>query len=172
MKPSLHITPNQARKIGSRQALISVLLGLLIANLIMMRFGSLSEGFIKAFFWFTDASILLNILVGVGLMLGFGHFFGQQAGKLILLRNWNQFVVGPITGLLILFASVFLVSWVGFFQEGLNHMGSFWNPFYDYVLKPVIGVMYFGAIPVLFVGLWFGYRIRTKGKALLTKLEE
>lgn len=54
------------------------------------------EGYLKAFFWFTDVGYLVNILVGVGLMLGFGHFFGQQAGTLILVRNWNQFLVGPI----------------------------------------------------------------------------
>jgi len=121
VKPSLHITPNQAKKIGSRQALISVLLGLLIANLIMMRFGSWSEGFFKAFFWIVDVGYFANILVGVGLMLVFGHFFGQQAGKLILLRNWNHFIIGPITGLVILFASVFLASWMGFFQEGIGY---------------------------------------------------
>jgi len=172
VKPSLHITPNQAKKIGSRQALISVLLGLLVANLIMTVLVAPYEGYLKAFFWLADVGYLVNILVGVVLILFLGHLFGQQAGKLILIKNWNHFLVGPITGLVILFASVFLASWVGFFQEGLDFMGSYLHPFYDYIVKPVSAVMYFGAIPVLFVGLWFGYRIQGKGKALLKKLEE
>jgi len=137
-----------------------------------MRFGSWSEGFFKAFFWIVDVGYFANILVGVGLMLVFGHFFGQQAGKLILLRNWNHFIIGPITGLVILFASVFLASWMGFFQEGIGYKGSYWTLFFNYIVKPVYWVMLFGALPVLFVGLWFGFRIREKGKALLTKLEE
>ena len=106
---------------------------------------------------------------GVVLILFLGHLFGQQAGKLILIKNWNHFLVGPITGLVILFASVFLASWVGFFQEGLDFMGSYWHPFYDYIVKPVSAVMYFGAIPVLFVGLWFGYRIQGKGKSTINE---
>ena len=130
------------------------------------------EGYLKAFFWLADVGYLENILAGVVLILFLGHLFGQQAGKLILIKNWNQFLVGPITGLVILFASVFLASWVGFFHEGLDFMGSYWTPLFNYIVKPVYWVMRFGGLPVLCVGLWFGYRIRKKGKALLTKIEE
>ena len=81
------MTITEAKKIGSRQGLISVGIGLLISQLIMNLMISTDEGFIKAFFWFTYIDYWMNILIGAIIMLACGHLYGQLAGELILIRK-------------------------------------------------------------------------------------
>ncbi|MEL7006345.1 MAG: hypothetical protein AAFN93_27005 [Bacteroidota bacterium] len=153
----------KAKKIGSRQGLISVGLGVLIAQLIMTLLISSDEGIIEGFFWFTDVSYWFNILVGVIIMLVCGHFYGQLAGKLILINKWNYVLTGTLVGLAIILTTTFFASWVGFFQEGLDYIGSNDNPFFDYIFKPMYWVTLVGLIPSLLVGSWFGRQIKKKG---------
>ena len=156
----------QAKHIGSKQGIISVGIGLLVAQFIMASMISSDNGFIKAFFWFTDVDYKLNILVGAIAMLFCGHFYGKIAGKLILLKKWNFIVVGFLTGMAVLLSTAFLSGWLGFFQEGLDNFGGLGNPFFDYIFKPLYWISLFGIIPSLVVGVWFGWRIKRKGKTL------
>jgi hypothetical protein len=154
----------EAKKIGSRQGLISVGLGLLIAQLIMAYMVSKDQGFIKAFFWFTEIDFKLNILVGVFIMIVSGHFYGQLAGKLILIRKWNYIMTGFLISLAVILTATFLASWVDFIQEGKNKIKTNDDPFFDYIFKPIYWVIMFGLIPALVVGIWFGKRIKRKEK--------
>lgn len=158
------MTISEARKIGSRQGLISVGLGLLIAQLIMTLMITTDEGFIKAFFWFTNIDYWLNIFIGAFIMLACGHFYGQLAGKLILIKKWNSVLTGFLIGLAVLLTTTFFASWTGFIQEGIDKIGTNDDPFFDYIFKPMYWVTMFGLIPALIVGAWFGRRIKNKGK--------
>ena len=156
------MTEFEAKKIGSKQGLISVGLGLLIAQLIMTWFSS-DNGIIKGFLWFTSFSYNLNILIGIIIMLLSGHFYGQLAGKAILIRKRNYILTGFLCGMAILMTTAFLSSWTGFFQEGIDKVGTNDNPFEDYILKPLFWIFFFGLLPVFFVGLWFGRQIKKHG---------
>jgi hypothetical protein len=158
------MTITEAKNIGSRQGLISVVLGLLIAQLIMTLMISTEEGFIKAFFWFTEIDYWINILIGALIMLSCGHFYGQLAGKLILIKKWNFVLTGFLIGLAVILTTTFFASWTGFFQEGIDNIRTQDDPFFDYIFKPMFWVTMFGLIPALIVGAWFGGRIKKKGK--------
>ena len=158
------MTSTEAKKIGSRQGLISVGLGLLIAQLIMTLLCSADEGFPEGFFWFMDIGYWINILIGALIMIACGHFYGQLAGKLILIQRWNYLLTGILIALAVILTTTFFASWVGFFKEGIDNIGGNDNPFFDYIIKPMFWVTLFGLIPALIVGSWFGARIKKKGK--------
>lgn len=158
------MTITEAKRIGSRQGLISVGLGVLIAQLIMTLMISSDEGFFKAFFWFTDIDYWINILIGVIIMFACGHFYGQLAGKLILIKQWNYMFTGFLIGLALILTTTFFASWTGFIQEGIDNIGTNGDPFFDYIFKPMYWVTLFGIIPALLVGIWFGRQIKKKGK--------
>ena len=151
------MTEIEAKKIGSRQALIAVGIGLLIAQLIMTWFSS-DNGFINGFFWFTTFSYNLNLIIGAIIMLISGHLFGQLAGKAILIKKRNYILTGFLCGMAVLMTTAFLSSWTGFFQEGINQ--TLGNPYQDYILKPVFWIFFFGLVPVFVVGIWFGRQIK------------
>jgi hypothetical protein len=158
------LTETEAKKIGSRQGLIFAGLGVLIAQLIMTAMISSDQSFFKAFFWFTKVSYKLNIFIGIIILLLCGHFYGQLAGKAILIKGRNFILVGFLCGMAVLLTTAFLSGWTGFFQEGIDNIGTNDNPFEDYIFKPVFWVTMFGIFPALIVGVWFGAQIKMKGK--------
>lgn len=160
------MTEKEAKRIGSKQGLISVVLGLLIAQLIMTLMISSDEGFYKAFFWFSTIEYKLNIFIGAMIMLLCGHFYGQLAGRAILIKNRNFILMGFLCGMAVLLTTAFLAGWTGFIQEGIDNIGTNDNPFEDYIFKPLFWVTIFGAIPAFLFGIWFGGQIKVKGRKL------
>lgn len=150
-----------AKKIGSRQALKSVGIGLLIAQLIMTWLSS-DGGLLKGFLWFMGFGYNLNLAIGIAIMLLSGHFFGQRAGLEILIKKRDYRWTGFKYGMATLLTTVFLASWTGFFQEGIDNIGTNDEPINDYIFKPVFWVFIFGLIPVLLVGFWFGRQIKKR----------
>jgi hypothetical protein len=159
------MTKEKAKQIGSRQALKSVALGLLTAQLIMTLLSS-DSGILKGFFWFIDFSYNINLLIGVIVMLLCGHFYGQRAGFEILMKRKDYSWVGFKYGFLTLITTAFLSSWTGFFQEGIHNIGTNDEPFTDYIFKPLFWITVFGLIPVVLVGFWFGSQINKQGGKL------
>lgn len=147
------MTEIEAKKIGSKQGLLSVGIGLLIAQLIMTLFSS-------NFFWFTSASFKLNLAIGIIIMLLSGHLFGQLAGIAILIKKRNYILTGFLNGMTVLMTTAFLSSWIGFFQEGFDNIGTNDNPFEDYIFKPIFWIFLFGLLPSFLVGIWFGKQIK------------
>jgi hypothetical protein len=160
------MTERDAKRIGSKQGVISVVLGLLIAQLIMTVMIASDDSFFKAFFWFTSIDYKLNILIGAIIMLLCGHIYGQIAGKAILIKKRNFILVGFSCGMAVLLTTAFLAGWTGFIQEGIDNIGINDNPFEDYIFKPLYWVTIFGAIPAFIVGIWFGGQIKVKGRKL------
>jgi hypothetical protein len=158
------MTVIEAQKIGSKQGLISVGLGILIAQLIMTAMISSDQGFFKAFFWFLDVDYKLNLFIGCIIMLFCGYYYGKIAGKAIIIKQRNFILVGFLCAIAVLLTTAFLAGWVGFFQEGIDNIDTNDNPFEDYIFKPLFWVTLFGIIPALLVGLWFGGQIKRRGK--------
>jgi hypothetical protein len=158
------VTVSEAKKIGSRQGLLSVGLGLLIAQATMTYFNYPYSGLVQAFFWFTSVGYWLNVLIGVVIMLACGHYYGQLAGNLILIKKWNFLLIGFLSGISVIMTTSFFASWTGFIQEGIDNVGTYDDPFYDYIFKPMYWITLIGLIPSIIVGIWFGWRIRLKGK--------
>ncbi len=156
------MTELEAKKIGSKQGLISVLLGLLIAQLIMT-YVFLDKGIINAFLWFISSGYNLNILIGIIIMLLCGHFYGQLVGKSILIKKRNYILTGFLYGIAVLMTTTFFSCLTGFFQEGIEDVGTDNTPFYDYVLKPLTWIFFVGLLPVFFVGTWCGRQIKKHG---------
>lgn len=154
------MTEIKAKQIGSRTALLSASIGTLIAQTIMTFLVSGEVNILKAFLWFTTVNYKLNLFVGITLLFTASYFYGQIAGKQILIRNRNHILVGCLTGILVLITTAFLSSWVGFSQEGIDNIGSNDDPFEDYIVKPFFWVSIIGLIPAILVGIWFGSRIK------------
>lgn len=156
---------NRAIKIGRVEAFKSVTIGLLIAQLIMMLF-SMGSGFFRAFLWFAEFSYQINLVIAIVAIYLCAYVFGGMAGISIIIKRWNYRWTGFLYGMMILFTATFLASWTGFFQEGLEDVGRHGSPFFDYIFKPLFWVTFFGLLPVLLVGFWFGSRIHKKGEIL------
>ncbi len=153
------MTKKEARKIGSKFALFGALIGLVIAQGIMTY---LTQGpnLLDGFLWFTDFYYIWNILFAIIVFLAASSYFGKIAGERILIRNQNASLVGILSGLMILFITSFAASWVGFFQEGISEFDSGGSPFFNYIYKPVYWVMFFGFLPVVGLGLLYGWIVR------------
>jgi len=153
-----------AKQIGQRLAIKSGLIGLVIAYAL---FGWVSYGWdsnlFKAIFWIVDVEFWYHLLIGTVGLLAMGYFFGQLAGVDILIKKKNDLLTGVKYGLLTLVTGTLIGSSVGFIQEGIDDIGGFGNPFYDYYFKPMYWVTIFGIVPVIVVGLWFGRQIKRHG---------
>jgi len=156
----------ESKRIGQRLAVKSGLIGLLIAYLIMTLLHS-GETFINALTWITQDNYQINMIVGAcGLVLA-SYFFGQRAGIEIIIKKRNPGWTGIKYGLLTLWVGTIIGSSIGFVQEGLDAFRpSYDEPFFDYFYKPWFWVTFFGLIPVIVVGLWFGRQIKTQGQKI------
>lgn len=153
-----------AKQIGQRLALKSALIGLLIAYILFAWVTySWDEKLLKAVFWIFDVEFWYHLLIGAIGLLAMAYFFGQLAVVEILVKRKNEIWTGIKYGLITLLTGTLIGSSVGFFQEGIDNIGGFSNPFYDYYFKPMYWVTIFGIVPVIIVGLWFGRQIKRQG---------
>ncbi|MFM2269416.1 MAG: hypothetical protein RL757_2857 [Bacteroidota bacterium] len=160
------MTTAVAKKIGSKNGVICIALGIATAQMIMFFFiVNWNQDFWGSFFWFTKINYGLNLIVGILLMLLSGYFYGQMAGVAILIKNFDAIWTGLLTGLAVLFTTAFLCGFTGYFQEGLQNNVD--DPFFDYVLKPFYWISFFGLVPALVVGAWFGLRIKSHKKEII-----
>lgn len=161
------MTIDEAKKIGSKQGLISVSIGFVIAQLIMTFLFAPNRGFVNGFLWFTRLGFLPYLIIEALLMLLFGHLFGKIAGKEIIIKERNFVFVGGLTGVLVLFSTIFFTSWIAFIEDSIDKIGINSTPSLDYIyytFEPIYWVILFGIIPSFIVGIWFGWQIRRKGK--------
>ncbi len=145
-------------------------MGLLIGYAIVggLLLSSSNMKFIKAVFWIFDVDFWYHLIIGASGLLTMGYFFGQLAGVEILVNQKNDLWTGIKYGLVTLLTGTLIGSSVGFIQEGIDNIGGFSNPFYDYYLKPMYWVTLFGIVPVVIVGLWFGRQIKRRGQIVKT----
>ena len=149
--------PERARTIGRVQAAKAVTIGLGLAHLIMAGLaGNLGWLGRRPRWW-------PNLLVATAVMYLCAYVYGRWAGAAILKKarcglGWNRLrgldpaeccVSGQLGGV---------------FQEGLAKVGTYENPFVDYLVKPLFWVSVVGFLPASLVGLWFGNSIRRNAK--------
>lgn len=150
-----------AKRIGQRLAIKSGLIGIFIAYVF---FGwitySWKKDLIQALFWIIDVEFDLYLLIGATGLLLMAYIFGGMAGVEIIIENRNEKLTGIKYGFFTLVAGTIIGSSVGFLQEGVDNIGGFSNPFYDYYFKPLYWVCIFGILPVIAVGSWFGIQIK------------
>lgn len=155
----------KAKQIGQRLALKSGAAGLLIAYII---FSSLlinwDSGILKAIIWITDVEFGYHLIIGAIGLLVMAYLFGQRAGIEILIKGKNELWVGVKYGFVTLITGTLIASSVGFIEEGIDNIGGFSNPFYDYYFKPMYWILMFGFIPTILIGLWFGVTIKKNGR--------
>lgn len=123
----------------------------------------------KALLWIVDVEFKFHLFVGAVGLLTMAYLFGQLAGVEILVKHKNYLLTGVKYGILTLITGTLIGSSVGFLEEGINDIGGFSNPFYDYYFKPLYWVTMFGIIPAIVVGLLFGLQIKRQGQKLLEK---
>lgn len=156
-----------AKYIGQRLAIKCGLIGLLIAYILFAWVTySWDEKLSKAVFWIFDVEFWYHLMFGAIGLLAMAYFFGQLAGIEILVKRKNELWTGVKYGLITLLTGTLIGSSVGFLEEGIDNIGGFSNPFYDYYFKPMYWVTMFGIVPVIIVGLWFGRQIKSQGQKI------
>ena len=154
----------KAQSIGSKAGLKGVTIGLVMAEIIMTLV-SLDDGIFKAVFWFADYNYLLNLIFAVIILYLCGHFYGQAASKAILISHKNYNLEGFKFGIFTLFTSTVISSCISFLIEGTGKIGvKGEQPIFDYIFSPIYWVSFFGLIPAMIVGYWFGKQIRRRIK--------
>jgi hypothetical protein len=155
------MTKEIAERIGIRVATISVSIGIILAYLIPTWI--FWDGTLESFTWIFDIGFWFNVLMGIVFFYGMGYFFGKKAGKEILIKKRNYILTGIKYGVLTLITATFLTSLIGFFQEGIDNIGGFSNPIYDYIFKPMYWILMYGLLPAIIVGVLFGLTIKLNG---------
>ncbi len=96
-------------------------------------------------------------------MIILSYLSGELAAKQIIINKRSFVLIGVITGFIIVITGTIAGSLVGFFQEGIpNSDGNLGEAIFDYILKPLLWVLYFGFIPIIMVGIVFGYLLKRK----------
>ena len=159
---------NTAKRIGRNIAIKSGLIGLCIAYLLFaVMMLSWDADYKKALFWIFDVEFKFHLFIGAVGLLTMAYLFGQLAGVEILIKRRNYLLTGVKYGILTLITGTLIGSSVGFLQEGIDNIGGFSNPFYDYYFKPLYWVTMFGIIPAIIIGLLFGHQIKSQGQKRL-----
>ena len=138
-----------AKNIGTKLAIKSISIGVIIAYLMMTVITSgVQTSFFEGLFWIirVRSEAVQDFLIGIAAFYACGYYFGGKAGIAILLKQHSYLWAGPCWGLFTLLSTVFFASILSF-----NFNNIAWIVFY-------IGI--FGLIPALLVGLWFGWKIK------------
>jgi len=149
----------QATALGQHYANQLVLIGLALAYLGGMFIFSRSPG--ADWLWLAHFRYWPHLVVAAVVFWACGRGYGGWAGRLVLLRHYNVWGVGALTGVLLLVTTAFAASWVAFFQQGLPMRFSLASTLFDYIWKPLVWVTCAGLVPAVLAGLWLGYKIGT-----------
>jgi hypothetical protein len=149
-----------AARIGSRYVRNAMFVGLGLAMLIFLLIG---EGKPEAVFDLVmDWPVQAFICLVIGPLIG--HMVGAWAGRKILLHGWNAWLVSPMVGFACVWATTFLFSLVGYFDEGINATYPE-NAVRDYIVNPLLTVTIVGGLFILLTGLVMaGFFDRARGK--------
>jgi hypothetical protein len=145
-----------AKKIGYSQAFKAITLGIFIAYFIMA---------LTSFnpVWLLEFDYMPTILFGVVILYCFGYLFGRSAGVSILVKKRPAILFGIIYGFVIVWSATLAASLVGF-AEVLADRDQVAKPLRDYVYKPLVMITFYGFIPIVLIGVWYGYSIKKYSK--------
>lgn len=111
----------------------------------------------------TFINLPINLTFGfLGLYIS-GYFIAKKMEFQINERNRNKFMIGVFGLLIILLFGIISGSTVGFLEEGISHLNSYYkinDALFDYYFKPFFWILFFGIIPTIFTGMTLGYLIK------------
>jgi hypothetical protein len=142
------------KKIGYVQAFKAITVGLVIAYVIM----ALMAGPL----WLFQFDYVPTILFASFIIYVAGYFFGGLTGIWVSKRSQLAVLFGIVGGFLIVWTATFCGSLIGFMNEGLSNKSEISEPVNDYIYKPMALVTFFGFLPIILVGIWFGLSIKKK----------
>jgi hypothetical protein len=146
----------RAKRIGYRQAFKAITIGLAVAYLII--------ALMAGPFWLFEFDYAPTLIFAAIVLYGTGYLFGGLAGKFILIKRYPSVLIGLISGFLIIWSATFVGSLIGFFNEGLPNRSPISEPFEDYILKPIFMVSFWGFIPIVAIGIWYGWSIKRRAE--------
>ena len=136
---------------------LSIIFNLIVAGTIIIW----TFGFKDLIHFITTLS--LNLFIGIcGLFIA-GYFISKKMEKLIKIKKKNSVLIGIVGLILILLIGVLIGSSVGFIEEGIDNFdreNGIQNALFDYYVKPLFWIFFFGIIPTLIVGGILGYGIK------------
>ena len=149
----------QAKKIGRKQALIVSGIGVLTAQLIIILFLSVDIGIFKSFFWFLNS--WFSSLVALVVLYFSARVIGQLAGKSILVKKRNPYLIGLLTRYaVVLITTTLSAAIIGLTMTRYRYLKDHLSRMGDYLLEAIEIILVFGFIPPLLLGLYFGFRMR------------
>lgn len=135
-------------RIGSRYVRNAMLVGVGLVALIFLLIG---EGKPEAVF---DLMMDWPVQAFIGLVIGplIGHLVGAWAGPKILLHGWNAWLLSPLVGFACVWATTFLFSLEGYFNEGIHGWDSE-HAVRDYIVNPLLAVTLVGGLFILLASI-------------------
>jgi hypothetical protein len=143
-----------ATRIGYKRAFKAITLGLGVAYLIIAVIGSP--------FWLFEFSYADILIVATAMLYVAGYFIGGTAGRFILIKKKPAEIVGIVSGYFIVWVGTFAGSLIGFFTEGVVNASAS-GALEDYLIKPMLLVSFWGFIPIVIVGVWYGISVKKSG---------
>jgi hypothetical protein len=145
-------------KKGIRLTFLAITINLIIATIIIITmFGNFND--------LTDmlTDWPLNLGIGISALYISGYYIGKRMELLIDIKKWNSILTGMIGLLIILLIGILFGSTIGFLQEGIENIdreNGLSNALFDYYVKPLFWIMFFGIIPTIIFGGLMGYGIK------------
>jgi hypothetical protein len=144
-----------SKKIGYKQSFKAITIGLALAYFII--------ALLSGPMWIFEFNYASTIIFATILTYLAGYFWGGLTGKWIIENKKPAILFGILGGFLIVWTATLGGSLIGYFNEGVLIESAHNEPFYDYVIKPLFVVTFYGFIPIVLVGIWFGRSINRLG---------
>lgn len=153
-----------AKRIGMKYGMKSIIIGIVFSYCILFIFFLFSGEGLKSIIWFNklDSYSLLFILNWIFLFFLFAFIFGVKASKEILIQKRDYEKVGMKYGVLTLILASLLGCLPGLISEGMDGFTFKSYGINAYVFKPMFWIIFFGIIPAVLIGKWFGKKIKSK----------
>lgn len=113
-------------------------------------------------FWLFEFTYTPTLIFAALVLYGAGYLFGGLAGKFIIVKRYPSALVGLVSGFMIIWSATFVGSLIEFFNEGLPNKSPISDPVEDYILKPILMVSFWGLIPIVGIGVWYGWSIKRR----------
>ncbi|MFV5694125.1 hypothetical protein ACM55G_01640 [Flavobacterium sp. LB3P122] len=109
----------------------------------------------------------MNLLFGVIGLYFIGYIIGNKLNIIKEKKGTLKIVHGILAIFLVLIVGTLIGSSVGFLEEGFPSYlknGDLLKSLFDYYIKPMFWIMFFGFIPTLLSGIVLGYQLKKLDK--------
>lgn len=145
-------------KTPTKLIFIAIGINLIITSLIFL---SIIDFDLKEFFKFVF-SLFINLLIGIIGLYCIGYLIGQNLYKIKNSNKKFSLFHGILAIFVVLIFGSLIGSTVGFVQEGLpnGYEYDLDKELFDYNMKPIFWILFFGFIPTLLSGIILGIKLK------------